>query len=105
VAKFDRLKIEDLGNGFFRLQGVYGFMESPNVPELMEIARRNGFDTDPATTSYYLGRETLLTSGASKMMSWRKALFAFMSRNASNATSYFGIPPNRVIELGSQIEL
>jgi len=107
VAKYDRLKVEDLGNGFFRLQGVYGFMESPNVPELMEIAKRNGLDTDPATTSYYLGKETLLTSGVSKtkMMSWRKALFAFMSRNASNATSYFGIPPNRVIELGAQIEL
>ena len=107
VAKCDRLKVEDLGNGFFRLQGVYGFMESPNVPELMEIAKSNGLDTDPATTSYYLGKETLLTSGVSKtkMMSWRKALFAFMSRNASNATSYFGIPPNRVIELGAQIEL
>ena len=105
VAGRDRLKIEDLGKGFFRLEGVYGFMESPNVPELMEIARRKGLDTDPATTSYYLGRETLLTSGVSKMMSWRKALFAFMSRNASNATSYFGIPPNRVIELGAQIEL
>lgn len=105
VAKSDRLKVEDLGSGFFRLQGVYGFMESPNVPELMEIAKRHGIDADPATTSYYLGRETLLTSGLSKMMSWRKALFALMSRNASNATTYFGIPPNRVIELGAQIEL
>jgi KUP system potassium uptake protein len=54
---------------------------------------------------FYLGRETLLTGGESKMMRWRKAVFAFMSRNAGNPTAYFGIPTNRVVELGAQIEL
>ncbi|MCE5210294.1 MAG: hypothetical protein LLG40_01935, partial [Deltaproteobacteria bacterium] len=59
----------------------------------------------PMTTTFYLGRETLLTGGKSKMMPWRKTLFAFMSRNAGNPTFYFGIPANRVVELGTQIEL
>jgi KUP system potassium uptake protein len=54
-------------------------------------------------TSFYIGRETLLTSGSSRMMRWRKAIFAFMSRNAANPTVYFGIPPNQVVELGAQI--
>jgi KUP system potassium uptake protein len=58
-----------------------------------------------ADTSYYLGRETLLTSGRGEMARWRKALFAFLSRNARPANMFFQIPPNRVVELGTQIEL
>jgi len=57
------------------------------------------------STTYYLGRETILTSGPSKMATWRKGFFAFMARNARNPAGYFKIPPNRVIEIGSQIEL
>jgi KUP system potassium uptake protein len=71
----------------------------------MKIAAQLGLITDPMTTTFFLGRETLLTSGKSKMMLWRKTLFTFMSRNAGNPTSYFGIPANRVVELGTQIEL
>ena len=80
-------------------------MQKPNVPQIMKIVAQHGLVTDPMATTYYLGRETLLTGGKSKMMRWRKALFAFMSRNAGNPTVYFGIPPNRVVELGTQIEL
>jgi KUP system potassium uptake protein len=105
VPKKERITIDALGNGFYRIIAEYGFMESPNVPEIMKLAGRKGLETDPAQTTYYLGRETLLTEGTSKMATWRKALFAFMSRNASNPTIFFGIPPNRVIELGAQIEL
>jgi KUP system potassium uptake protein len=78
-------------------------METPNVPRIMNLAAKCGLPVEPTKTSFYLGRETLLTTGTSRMMRWRKAIFAFMSRNAANPTTFFGIPPNRVVELGAQI--
>ena len=80
-------------------------MEMPNVPGLLRQARAAGLGFDPAGASFFLGRETLLTTGPSRMWRWRKALFSFLSRNARSATAFFGIPPNRVLELGTQIEL
>jgi KUP system potassium uptake protein len=91
--------------GFYRVIATYGYMQKPDVPEIMQDVISYGLITDPMTTTFYLGRETLLTGGESKMMRWRKAVFAFMSRNAGNPTAYFGIPANRVVELGAQIEL
>ncbi len=105
VPVSERIKIQDLGQGFYHIEAFYGFMQKPNVPQIMKIAAQYGVITDPMTTTFYLGRETLLTSGKSKMMKWRKLLFALMSRNAGNPTSYFGIPANRVVELGAQVEL
>lgn len=105
VGVKDRLIVTNLGQGFYQVIADYGFMEYPNIPQIMKLLGKKGIETDPARTTYYLGRETLLTSGDSRMMKWRKALFAFMSRNASNPTVFFGIPPNRVIELGTQIEM
>lgn len=105
VPADERIKLADLGQGFYRIEAFYGFMQKPNVPQIMKIVAQYGLVTDPMTTTFYLGRETLLTGGSSKMMRWRKAIFAFMSRNAGNPTSYFGIPANRVVELGTQIEL
>ena len=104
VPPEERLKIEDLGQGFHRLLAFYGFMETPNAPEVLKMASRFGLDMDPATTTYFLGRETLSTTGDSNMMQWRKSLFAFMSRNAWTAPAFLGIPANRVIEIGVQIE-
>ncbi|MGV8073042.1 MAG: potassium transporter Kup [Syntrophobacteraceae bacterium] len=104
VPEEERVELEELGQGFYRIIALYGFMEKPSVPEIMQLASKEGLDSDPATTTYYLGRETLLTTGDSKMMQWRKKLFAFMSRNAGNVTNYFGIPPARVVELGVQLE-
>jgi KUP system potassium uptake protein len=101
----DRLKLENLGEGFYRLTGDYGFMETPNVPELIHKARALGLEADPETTTYILGRETLLTTGRSGMKTWRKFLFSMMSRNAMNPTNFFNLPPNRVIEIGSQVEI
>lgn len=105
IPEVERLKVEALGQGFFRLVAFYGFMQTPDVPQLLKSASRFGLVTEPMTTTYYMGRETLLTGGRAKMMKWRKSLFAFMSRNAGNPTLYFGIPANRVVELGTQIEL
>jgi KUP system potassium uptake protein len=82
-----------------------GFAETPNVPKLIKQCRSRGLNVKLADTSYYLGRETLLTSGASQMAGWRKALFSFLSRNARPATTFFGLPPNRVVELGMQVQL
>lgn len=105
VPESEKLSVEELGQGFHRILGVYGYMEKPDVPDLLKMAFRFGLDVDPQTATYFLGRETIFTGGDSKMMRWRKSLFTFLSRNAWTATSYFGIPPHRVIEIGIQIEL
>jgi KUP system potassium uptake protein len=105
VSDAQRVRIGDLGQGFYRLTALYGYMETPNVPKIMKLAAGCGLPEEPAKMSFYLGRETLLTTGTSRMMRWRKSLFSFMSRNAANPTTFFGIPPNRVVELGSQVRL
>lgn len=101
----EKVKIEELGEGFYRIVAFYGFAEKPNVPRIMQLASLQGLITDPATTTYFLSRESLLTGGDSKMMRWRKALFVYLSRNAGTATAYFDVPPDRVVELGLQIQL
>ena len=98
------LSLEPLGQGFYRLVAKYGFMQSPNIPELLQRAALQGIPIPPMDTSYYLGRERLVLADRAKMSRWRKRLFALMSRNARSATEFFQIPPNRVIELGAQIE-
>jgi len=105
VPRAERLTVASLGHGFFRIIARYGFMQTPSVPEILRLARSHGLVADMQTTSFYLGRETLLTGGDSRMAGWRKSLFAYMSRNAWNATTFFGIPPGRVVELGAQVEL
>jgi KUP system potassium uptake protein len=101
----DRLRLDNLGEGFYRLTARYGFMETPNVPELMKQAKAFGLEAEPMATTYVLGRETLLMTGKSEMNIWRKVLFSMMSRNAMNPTNFFKLPPNQVIEIGSQIEV
>lgn len=105
AAEEERLTVKRYEHGFFRIIWQSGFMETPNVPSILKQARRLGVECEPSATSYFLGRETLLTAGRSNMFHWRKALFAFVSRNALPATSYFGIPPGRVVELGMQVDL
>jgi KUP system potassium uptake protein len=102
VSADARATIVDKGHGVVHVTLRYGFMEHPDVPRAL---RATHLALDPARTSYYLGRETLLTDGPSKMARWRKWLFAFISRNARPATSYFALPANRVVELGQQIDL
>jgi len=71
----------------------------------LSLARACGLDIERSSTTFYLGRETLLTDGQTKMAAWRKPLVAYMSRNARSDTALFGIPPGRVVEQGSQVEL
>jgi KUP system potassium uptake protein len=105
VKLADRIAVEVLGHGFYRVVARFGYMETPNVPDLLTAARGFGLEIDLARTTYYLGRETLIATRGGGMSRWRKHLFAFISRNSKSATAYFGIPPNRVVELGMQIEL
>jgi KUP system potassium uptake protein len=104
VESEGRVTVVSLEHGFYRVTAAYGFMETPNVPEVLALCAARGLETRPLDTSYYLGRERLLPTGRSKMARWRKKLFVFMSRNAQSAAQFFGLPPNRVVELGAQIE-
>jgi KUP system potassium uptake protein len=104
VGRDHQVTFEPMGQGFYRVIANYGFMQSPNVPEVLAAAAARGVAIPPMDTSYYLGRERLVLTGRAKMSGWRKKLFALMSRNARSATEFFQIPPNRVVELGAQIE-
>lgn len=105
VPSNKRVSVEDLGCGFYRVVAYNGFMQRPIVPEIVKLASRLGLPIDEAETTYFLGRVTLFTAGDSKMMRWRKALFAFMTKNAGTPVTYFGLPANRVVELSAQIQL
>jgi KUP system potassium uptake protein len=110
VKNTDRLTMDRLDHGFVRVVVRYGFMESPDVKEVMELLRRQGIRSRPLETSYYLGREQLIPQkkawkrGGLTMNIWRKRLFALMARNGRSAAEFFQLPPNRVVELGTQIE-
>lgn len=106
VAPKKRVEIEGLGSGVYRAKLYYGFMEEPNVPQALEGAAIRGVPlVDPADVTYFLGRETIIATRRPGMALWREKLFALIARNATTATAYFGIPPQRVVELGEQIEL
>ncbi|RPJ42667.1 MAG: potassium transporter Kup [Deltaproteobacteria bacterium] len=105
VKASERVEVEDLGQGFFSVVAHNGFMQRPDVPEIMKMAAKHGLQINPAETTFYLGRVTLFTHGDSKMMLWRKTLFAFMARAAGSPTAYFNLPADRVVELGAQVQL
>ena len=110
TERSERVAIEALGHGFFRVIATYGFMETPDVKEVLQRCRDSGIAARPLDTSYFLGREQLIPrrgpwkKHGMSMNIARKKLFAVMSRNARSATEYFQLPPNRVVELGTQIE-
>ena len=120
IGPSERVTVEKLEHGFARITARYGFMEQPNVPEILQWAREAGIKAKPNDTTFYLGRERIIisTGGERKagtrrapddavlprMPRWRKMLFVVMARNARSATEFFGIPPNRVVELGAQVE-
>jgi KUP system potassium uptake protein len=104
VPPDERLTIENLSHGIYRVKADYGFMQTPSVQEILSRCADSGIKTRALDTTFYLGREQLIPVGSTGMAKWRKQLFAVMARNARSATQYFGIPPNRVVELGAQIE-
>ena len=104
IDEVNRVLLKDLGSGMYRLYCTFGFMETPDVPSVLRTVTIDGQKIDPMQVSYFLGKELLVISGAMGMPVWRKRIFAFMSRNATGASSFFKLPPNRVVEFGSQIE-
>ena len=116
----ERVECKELGQGFYKVTAHYGFMESPDIPAALALLGKQGADGRPVVikameTSFYLGRETLIATrtpppstpvpdAIGRMSMWRKRLFILMTRNARSATAFFGLPPNRVVELGAQIQ-
>ncbi len=102
----ERLQFDELGEGIYRVAARYGFMEEPDIPALLKrVGDEHGLKVPPMDTTYFLGRETLIiTARPSGMAMWREKIFASMMRNAESAARFFRLPPNRVVELGAQIE-
>lgn len=106
APKDKRLKIESIGNDFYRVIIRFGFMETPDVPlALMRSCDKGGIYFDPMDTTYFASRETIVASPHRGMPVWRDKLFALMHRNAASATGFFRIPGNRLVELGSQVQI
>jgi KUP system potassium uptake protein len=108
VSKRKRVTVTSLGNGFHRVVATFGFMQTQGIPAVMEQVKHAGVPCPPMDTTYFLGRERLIPTArpgeARPLARWRKVLFAIMARNARSATDFFGLPPNRVVELGTQVE-
>jgi KUP system potassium uptake protein len=105
VSAKDRIAIRDLGCSFFGLDASYGFMEEPDVPVLLALCASHGLQFDAMDTSFFVSRETLIPSVAPGLAHWRESLFVAMSKMAVKATDFFNVPTNRVVELGTQVEL
>lgn len=105
VRSSQRLQVVDLSNGFYQVTARYGFMEEPNVEHILRRCSEYQLDFNPMETTFFLGRETILPTKGASMSFWRERLFAFMSRNAQQATAFFRLPANRVVELGMQVEI
>ena len=101
----ERVRAENLGDGFYWITARYGFMQDPSVPDILERVGEFGVEARLEATTFFLGRETLLTTERPGMPRWREALFSFMSRNALRATAFFKIPPDQVFEVGVQVEM
>ena len=109
VSAENRLTVTAMGAGFWQVMMHYGFMENPDIPKALANIDLAGLTIDPFTTSYFISRETIITSKmknqGTDMAKWRDDLFAVMSRNAGSAVSYFNIPSNSVIELGARVHI
>ena len=107
VSRNERIQVQELGAGMYRVTLRYGYFQAPNAPQALRSLKIGSTKFDIMNTSFFLGRETLVVAARSKsgMRKWQRRLFAFMSRNAMDPSKYFKIPPNRVVELGIQLEL
>ncbi len=101
----DRVALEKMEEGFWRAQIHFGFMEKPDVPAALALVRQSGLRFDPMRTTFFIGRETILATRKLGLSPWRGSLFAWMTRNTGDVTSYFCLPPNGVVELGARVEV
>ena len=105
VRSGERIVCKDLGEGFYRVKMRFGFLEETNVPATLDLVDLCGPKFDMMNTSFFLSRQTLIASKIPGMAIWREKVFAWMLRNAANAMEFFKLPSNRVVELGSQVEI
>jgi KUP system potassium uptake protein len=105
LAGHERYDWKDLGHGVYRLMLHFGFMEDQDIPVVLDRLATEPVSFNSMTTSYFLGRETLIPTRHTKMAIWREHIFAWMMRNSSSASVFFNLPANQVIELGAQVEL
>ena len=105
VPEAEQVAVLPLGHGVFNVKVQYGFMQDPDVPGALEMARQKGLEMDADDVTYFLGRETIIPTNRHGMALWREKLFVVMSRNAQRATAFFRLPPERVVELGVQVEI
>ena len=103
VPESDRVSLETISPDFRLVTINYGFMETPNVPKALGVCRRLGLKFDIMSTSFFLGRRSVVASATSGMPLWQDKIFIFMLRNAANPTDFFHIPPGRVVEMGAQV--
>ena len=103
VPESERVAIEQISDDFKRVTVNYGFMETPNVPKALGVCRKQGLKFDIMSTSFFLGRRSVVASATSGMPLWQDRIFIFLLRNAANPTDFFHIPPGRVVELGAQV--
>jgi KUP system potassium uptake protein len=103
IEPHDRVRLEQISATFSRVTLRFGFMESPNVPKSLAIARKLGWQFDIMATSFFLSRRSLKSSAQSGMPVWQDRLFIALSRSANDATDYFQIPTGRVVEVGTQV--
>lgn len=105
VTQGNRLLIDDMGKSFYRVRVFYGFMETPDIPAVLELCAARGLPFDLMSTSFFISRAMIVSSTHSGMMKWRKRLFLALSKNAMSASDFFKIPANRVIEMGTRVEI
>jgi KUP system potassium uptake protein len=105
VTRGNRFLINDLGKDFYRVKLYYGFMQTPDIPLALELCGAQGLPFDMMTTSFFISRALIVPCPDPGMMEWRERLFIALSKNAMNAADFFKIPTNRVVEMGTQIEI
>ncbi|GAB3486206.1 potassium transporter Kup [Azotobacter salinestris] len=105
VPEDRRFQVDGYGEGFYRVVLHFGFMEEPDIPDALRLSHLEDLDFSPMRTTYFLSRETLIPIRSIGMAYWREALFVFMQKNANSSMRYFQLPANRVIELGTQVEI
>jgi KUP system potassium uptake protein len=104
VGAGQRVQVQELSEGFYRVVARFGFMESPQIMNVVQACEAQGLKITPNETTFFLSRETIIATARPGMAMWRERLFAFLARNAQTATIFFGLPANRVVELGMQVE-
>ncbi|AIL61821.1 MULTISPECIES: potassium transporter Kup [Pseudomonas] len=105
VPVSERFEVQDFGDGFYRVNLNFGFIEEPDVPAALQLCHVPALDFSPMGTTYFLSRETVIPTKRIGMARWREGLFAFLLKNANSNLKYFNLPLNRVIELGTQVEM